>query len=65
MSDRFEPGRYWRVIYAVERPGGWRKNVWCESSNEAEVREALATCPGGGRLQRNYVRTEREWRDEE
>lgn len=51
------PTRWWRVVEADDR-------VWCESSDEAEARQALATCPTGGRLQRLYDRVEREWRDE-
>ena len=62
MGD-WEPGRWWRVIYAQERPGGWRANVWCETSNPAEARAALTKCPGGGVLQRIYEREEREWRN--
>lgn len=58
-GEGWEPGRWWRVIYADNR---LRPKVWCETSSEDEARAALQTCPGGGVLQRLYVRTQREWR---
>jgi hypothetical protein len=57
------PGRWWSVVYAQERPGGIRANVWCGTSNEQEARAALARCPGGGVLLRQYVRSESEYRE--
>lgn len=68
MSD-WEPGRWWQVIYADGRvfPEGhsWAGSpqVWCESSDEQEVRASLETCPGGGVLRRLYERRERKWRE--
>jgi hypothetical protein len=65
MSD-LHPGRWWRVLYADRRRaenGPDRLQLWCETSDEHEAREALVRCPGGGVLQQLYERTEREWRD--
>ena len=63
MSD-WEPGRWWRVIYADERRyDDGRVQVWCETSVEREARAALARCPGGGVLQRLYVRSEQRWEE--
>lgn len=64
MDAEWKPDRWWRVMYAEERPGGWAANVWCETSDETEAREALTTCPGGGKLLRLYGRSESEWRAE-
>jgi hypothetical protein len=61
--------RWWRVTYADERtypPGHrWEGNlqIWSETSNEAEARRDVKTCPGGGVLWRQFERVEREWRD--
>lgn len=57
-SDAMQPSKWWRVTY--EDGSG----LWCETSSEKEARNALSTCPGGGRLQRLYEQTDREWRDE-
>lgn len=57
MTADWEPGRWWRVTY--DGPSG----IWCETSVEEEARDAHAECPGGGSLQRQYIRTEEEWRD--
>jgi len=56
----WEPGRWWRVM-PIDRQDDPRA-VWCETSNEAQAREALKTCPGGGVLQRLHERSESEWR---
>lgn len=57
------PGRWWYVYYADGRtydtgPHEGQPQIWCETSNEDEAREALHTCPGGGTLFREYTRTE-------
>lgn len=57
LEDGFEPDRWWRVIY--DGPG----RVWCESSDEDEVRHSLTTCPSPGTLQRLYRLERRRWRD--
>lgn len=57
LEAEFVPDRWWRVIY--DAPGG----VWCESSNEDEVRRSLDTCPSPGVLQRTYRREQFQWRD--
>lgn len=69
-----ERTRWWRVTYADGRrfgPGQYAGidlegllQVWCETSNEEEAREALQTCPSGGVLWCLYERIEREWRVE-
>ena len=70
-GEEWKPGRWWRVIYADGRvwPDGHdlagQRQVWCETSVDAEAREALTTCPGGGRLQRYYTSESAEWRDEQ
>lgn len=61
-GEDWQPGRWWRVIYPD--PAGQRQ-LWCETSDEAEAREALTTCPGSGRLQRYYTSESAEWRDEQ
>jgi uncharacterized protein (DUF2237 family) len=52
-DDGFEPGRWWRVL----RDG----QLWCETSREAEARDA-ADQPGDV-LQNLYRRVDEEWRD--
>lgn len=70
----WQPGRWWRVTFADDRryPATYPEGphvgephlfaglpqVWCETSDEAEAREALTRCPGGGILARQIVRTE-------
>lgn len=48
------PDRWWRVLDA-------NGDLWCETSDEQEAREALLTAPGPARLERLYVRTEYRW----
>lgn len=48
------PGRWWRVI----APDG---SLWAETSDEDEARERVRQ---GDTLQREYVQTLTEWRDE-
>lgn len=48
----WEPTRWWR---AVDAEG----NLWCESSNEAEVREAARP---GDRVERLWREVKEEWR---
>lgn len=50
----WEPGRWWRVT----EPDG---RLWCETSVEREAREALRP---GDCLERQWVRSESEWRTE-
>lgn len=50
----FKPTRWWRTV----GPDG---KVWCESSDEKEVREHMRE---GDKLQRLYARTEYDWKDE-
>lgn len=57
-SDAMQPSKWWRVTYE----DGSR--LWCETSSEKEARNALSTCPGGGRLQRLYEQADWEWRAE-
>ncbi len=65
MSNEWKPGRWWLVTYADGRlDDDGTLQVWCETSDEEEAREALGTCPGGGELRRQYWRTEHEWRVE-
>lgn len=61
---RWEPDRWWRVVYADQRrTKDGRLQVWCESSDQAEVTAAVGTCPGGGILQRYWKqRPAGEWR---
>jgi len=51
-APEWRPGRWWRVI----APDG---SVWCESSSEAENREAMRP---GDRLERSWVLSAEEWR---
>ncbi|WP_319456846.1 MULTISPECIES: hypothetical protein, partial [unclassified Mycobacterium] len=60
------PGRWWRVTYSDGRrytdgPNAGELQVWCETSDEAEALDALASCPGGGSLMRQYERREVTW----
>lgn len=48
-----EPGRWWRVL----TPTG---ALWCETSDEREARDSMRP---GDTLQRQFVRTEKEWRN--
>jgi len=50
-GQEWQPGRWWRVV----APEG---DIWCETSDEDEAREALRR---GDRLERLYVRTDRKW----
>jgi hypothetical protein len=63
-TSGWERTRWRQVFYAEVRPGGYRKNLWCETSNELEARQALAKCPGGGVIGRLWRREEQEWREE-
>lgn len=68
-SGSWSPGRWWRVVYADGRcyesgPSYGKLQIWCETSDEAEARRAVAECPGGGVLHRLYERGDREWRNE-
>lgn len=55
MSDGWEPGRWYRI----RQPDG---TLWMETSNGDEARrEAKKT---GWPLERLYVKTQTEWRDE-
>lgn len=51
-----EPGRWWRVL-SVDG------DLWCETSDEAEAREALAELEGPGSLWRLYVTRGEGWRE--
>jgi hypothetical protein len=53
----WERTRWWRVV----EPNG---ELWCETSDEREAREALTTAPDGGVLGRLWRRAEQEWREE-
>jgi hypothetical protein len=62
-ENGWKPGRWWYVLYSDGRtyssgPSKGAPEVWCETSDEEEAREAMHTCPGGGRLFREYTRTE-------
>lgn len=65
------PDRWWRVVYAdgSRYPTGHylegQRHIWCETSDEAEARAAIATCPGGGQLQRLHVMQTKVWSDEQ
>jgi hypothetical protein len=66
-DEGFVPGRWWRVTYADGRtyetgPQQGRLQVWCETSDEQEAREAAARCPGGGVLSRLFEYRASEWR---
>ena len=53
MSEpTWEPGRWWRVI-------GPEGELWCETSNEEEAREAARP---GDRLERLWRAEATEWR---
>jgi hypothetical protein len=57
----WSPGRWWRVTYVVS---GERK-LWCETSDEEEVRDHLKRVPFGVedvKLERLWERHESEWR---
>ncbi len=54
MKATWEPGRWWR---ALDSTGA----IWIETSSEREARAALRP---GDRLQRLYVRSESQWRDD-
>ena len=50
---------WWRVIY-----DGGETGIWCETSDEDEARDHLKRVPNGtGKLQCQFVRVDREWRD--
>ena len=51
----FEPTRWWRVT----APDG---SLWCETSDEAEARDAIRP---GDMLSRLWQRIESEWRIED
>ncbi|MEX7472741.1 hypothetical protein AB4Z39_23845 [Mycobacterium adipatum] len=62
-DDGWTPGRWWTVLYADERtyssgPSAGQPQIWCQTSDEDEAREAVRTCPGGGKLYREYTRQE-------
>lgn len=62
LSDEWAPGRRWRVI--ATRPDG-HVGLWCETSDEVEARERLATVPDDWtdpRLERLWERNATEWR---
>lgn len=59
MSE-WELTRWWRVVRDVPDPG--REDVWCESSDEDENRDAMKSAPYPARLERLWRRTEGEWR---
>lgn len=47
----WKPSRIWTVL---DHTG----EIWCQTSDEQEAREAWETCPGGGKLYREYRRQE-------
>lgn len=56
-------GRWWYVLYADGRtytsgPSAGEPQIWCETSDEVEAREALNRCPVGRKLFRECTRTE-------
>lgn len=51
----WEPGRWWRVLGPDDR-------LWCEASDEDEVRRSMRP---GDRLERRYERRESQWRAEQ
>jgi len=53
-ADEFQAGRWWKVL----GPDG---ELWCETSNEREAREALRP---GDKLHRLYEAEKSEWREE-
>lgn len=53
LLDAMTPGRWWRVLSADGE-------LWCETSDEDEAREAMRS---GDRLQRIYETRLDEWRD--
>jgi hypothetical protein len=57
-----EETRWWRVVRDVLSPGPG--DIWSESSDEAEQRDALGTAPYPARLERLYRCTEIEWRSQ-
>jgi hypothetical protein len=71
VSEDWEPTRWWRVtyadgrVYAPDHPhlAGYQQ-IWCETSNEAEARKAVASCPSGGVLLRLFEHRATEWREE-
>ncbi len=57
MSDTgWQPGRWWR---AVLDDG----TLWCETTDEEEVREAAAEAPRPVTVQRLVVRVQERWED--
>jgi hypothetical protein len=59
-GDEWSPTRWWRVVYAAEvypedHHMAGQPRIWCETSDEAEARDALGRCPGGGALERGYT----------
>lgn len=65
-DDNWTPGRRWYVLYADGRtypsgPSEGEPQIWCDTSDEDEAREALHRCPGGGKLFREYSRSRTEW----
>lgn len=58
MTDEWAVTRWWRVTYD--------DGLWCETSDEDEARDALATAPGGNvRLERLWETVpRRQWRSE-
>lgn len=62
-EQEWEPGRWWRVTY--DDPITGKRQVWCESSNQAECRQAMKTAPAGSdpALFRIYATVPKtEWR---
>jgi hypothetical protein len=62
-DDGWTPGRWWTVLYADGRtyssgPSEGQLQMWCQTSDEDEAREVVRTCPGGGKLYREYTRQE-------
>lgn len=67
-----EPGRWWRAVYADGRvyPAtsavAGRRQIWAESSDEQEIRQAAARCPDAVVVQQLYSAPgHHEWRDAE
>lgn len=58
----WEPSGLWRVLYWDVGPMESTWSVWCESSNEEEVRASMLKCPGQPHLQQHFENTETEWR---